>query len=188
MKLFGEPMKALSLTQPWATLIAIGAKRIETRSWSTRHRGDIAIHAAKGLGPVGGQRGLKEQCGVEPFCSVLNAAIKRHGAQYWQGEGVLKRHAEHPFMPLGAIVAVAHLNAVHETSLLLSHELEGHEKAFGNYEPGRFGWLLTNVRALPEPIPCRGALSLWSVPEDVEARVREQLKRVAQTSPTDTGS
>ena len=46
-------MKAPSLTQPWATLISIGAKRIETRSRSTRHRGLIAIHAEKGLGPVG---------------------------------------------------------------------------------------------------------------------------------------
>ena len=38
-------MKALSLRQPWATLVAIGAKQIETRSWSTAYRGTIAIHA-----------------------------------------------------------------------------------------------------------------------------------------------
>jgi hypothetical protein len=42
-------MKALTLTQPWATLVAIGAKRIETRSWSTSYRGPLAIHAAKGF-------------------------------------------------------------------------------------------------------------------------------------------
>jgi hypothetical protein len=42
-------MKVLSLTQPWATLAAIGAKKIETRSWSTAYRGPLAIHAAKGL-------------------------------------------------------------------------------------------------------------------------------------------
>lgn len=41
-------MKALSLTQPWATLVAIGAKKIETRSWSTSYRGPVAIHASKG--------------------------------------------------------------------------------------------------------------------------------------------
>lgn len=36
-------MKVLSVLQPWASLIAIGAKRYETRSWRTDHRGPIAI-------------------------------------------------------------------------------------------------------------------------------------------------
>ncbi len=41
-------MKALTLTQPWATLVALGYKRVETRSWKTQYRGPLAIHAAKG--------------------------------------------------------------------------------------------------------------------------------------------
>lgn len=41
-------MKALTLTQPYATLVAIGEKRLETRSWRTSYRGPLAIHAAKG--------------------------------------------------------------------------------------------------------------------------------------------
>lgn len=40
-------MKALTLHQPWATLVALGVKSIETRSWTTSHRGPIAIHAAR---------------------------------------------------------------------------------------------------------------------------------------------
>lgn len=36
----------LSLWQPWATLVALGVKTIETRSWSTHYRGPLAIHAA----------------------------------------------------------------------------------------------------------------------------------------------
>jgi hypothetical protein len=39
-------MKALTLHQPWASLIAEGVKTIETRSWSTKYRGPLAIHAA----------------------------------------------------------------------------------------------------------------------------------------------
>lgn len=39
-------MKALTLHQPWATLVALGVKTIETRSWSTRYRGRLLIHAA----------------------------------------------------------------------------------------------------------------------------------------------
>lgn len=41
-------MKAISLTQPWATLVHLGAKRVETRSWYTSYRGQLVIHAAKG--------------------------------------------------------------------------------------------------------------------------------------------
>jgi hypothetical protein len=36
-------MKVLTFTQPWATLVAIGAKRIETRSWYTNYRGPLAF-------------------------------------------------------------------------------------------------------------------------------------------------
>jgi hypothetical protein len=39
-------MKALSLHQPWASLIGLGVKTIETRSWSTKYRGPLAVHAS----------------------------------------------------------------------------------------------------------------------------------------------
>lgn len=39
-------MKALSLRQPWASMIADGRKTIETRTWRTRYRGPLAIHAS----------------------------------------------------------------------------------------------------------------------------------------------
>jgi hypothetical protein len=38
--------RVLSLWQPWASLVALGVKTIETRSWSTKYRGPLAIHAA----------------------------------------------------------------------------------------------------------------------------------------------
>lgn len=41
-------MKALTVRQPWADLIITGRKSIEVRSWPTRYRGPMAIHAAKG--------------------------------------------------------------------------------------------------------------------------------------------
>ncbi len=40
-------MKALTLTQPWATAIALGLKAYETRSWGTGYRGPLAIHASR---------------------------------------------------------------------------------------------------------------------------------------------
>ena len=42
-------MKALSIRQPWAWLIVNGHKDIENRSWPTRFRGTVLIHAAKGM-------------------------------------------------------------------------------------------------------------------------------------------
>lgn len=144
-------MKALSLTQPWATLVAIGAKRIETRSWHTTYRGRLAIHAAKGLGSVGGHSGLIDLCLRPPFAAALLAG----------GKG---RIVPGDDLPLGAIVATANLVLVED-----SRHAEGtlrrygapHERAFGDYSPGRYLWVLRDVRALPEPIPARGAMGLW---------------------------
>lgn len=162
-------MKVITLTQPWATLVAIGAKKIETRSWETLRRGPLAIHAAKGLGPVGGAQGLMELCRSEPFRSVLLAA------------GFLGT----PALPLGAIVAVCtlldcvptqHPGIVNEPGKpwftgarkgVGQHYYEvppppdSNEFAFGDYSPGRFAWLLGDVRALPEPVPAKGHLGLW---------------------------
>lgn len=42
-------MKTLTIKQPWATLIIQGDKRFEFRSWKTSYRGDLLIHAGKGI-------------------------------------------------------------------------------------------------------------------------------------------
>lgn len=130
-------LKALSLTQPWATLVAIGAKTVETRSWRTSYRGPIAIHASKGY-PMG----ARVVCLQEPFRSVL------------QAEGPLQ---------LGAIVALVQLVDVRPVELLVGC-LSPQERAFGDYSAGRYGWVLANVQRLPVPLPCKGALGLWSIP------------------------
>lgn len=41
-------MKVITIKQPWATLIMQGYKRFEFRSWQTKYRGDLLIHAGKG--------------------------------------------------------------------------------------------------------------------------------------------
>src|SRR6185437_11126448 len=61
-------MLALSLWQPWATLVAIGAKRIETRHWHTHYRGPLAIHAAKRK-----DKDSLALCLSQPFLSALAA-------------------------------------------------------------------------------------------------------------------
>lgn len=144
-------MKAITLTQPWATLVAIGAKKIETRGWATAYRGPLAIHAGKGLGPVGGLRGLEELCNRVPFRSVLRQHLKRgpNGGNWLQ-----------PDLPLGKIVATVELYDIRPTAEFIG-EISVQERAFGDYSAGRYAWLLRNVQMLPAPIECRGALGLW---------------------------
>jgi hypothetical protein len=168
-------MKGLTLTQPWASLIQISAKRIETRSWSTSYRGPIAIHAAQGLGPVGGVLGLADQVSQSYFFDALFDG---------KAGGV-------PPLPRGAIVAVAELVSIVPTKTLDRHDrqwnwtspqgrlyeytLTDQERAFGDYSPGRYAWLLADIRPLREPVPYKGALSLWSVPPAVQEQIKVQL-------------
>ena len=42
-------MKVLTIRRPWATLIMRGDKRFEFRSWQTKYRGELLIHAGKGI-------------------------------------------------------------------------------------------------------------------------------------------
>lgn len=56
-------MKALTIRQPWASLIAVGAKSIETRSWPTKYRGELLIHA----GLVRPERGEDAPKWVGPY-------------------------------------------------------------------------------------------------------------------------
>ena len=43
----GEQLYALSIKQPWATLLVNGLKTVEVRGWSTRRRGRVLIHAGR---------------------------------------------------------------------------------------------------------------------------------------------
>ena len=152
-------MRGLSLTQPWAQLVAIGAKRIETRSWSTRWRGLLAIHAAKGY-PADARAFRASRWAT--------AALDEAGI------------TSHDDLPLGAIVVVAPLVdcRLTGTELVTARwvlDLVGQELAFGDYSPRRFGWFLEDVRRLAEPVPCRGALGLWELPPDVMEGIERQL-------------
>lgn len=165
-------MKALSLTQPWATLIARGAKRIETRSWPTGFRGRIAIHAAKGLSAIGGKRGLYEICCEAPFRDAIAEAFKSTREEAFDAAKEL---------PLGAIIATANLVSVKHIDPklrgeVLAQTITPYEIEFGDYATGRYAWFLENVVALSEPIYCKGALGLWDVPPEVMAAMtRSQI-------------
>lgn len=153
-------MKALSLWQPWATLVALGEKRIETRSWSTQHRGLLAIHATKQF-----PREAQELAQTPPFIYVLNAADYLHVKQ----------------LPTGVILAICELVDCVPTDQARGY-ISKQEKAFGDYSNGRWAWLLSNIVALPEPILCPGHQRLWNWSERILGpnpnMVREVIEQV----------
>ncbi|MDP1570358.1 MAG: ASCH domain-containing protein [Vicinamibacterales bacterium] len=136
-------MKALTIHQPWAELIARGDKPIENRTWSTSYRGALLIHASRSREDLFGWGKPEERVYGFP----LEA------------------------MAFGAVVAVARLveclalNASWPAKCVL---LRTHEHARGPW-----CWVLEGVRRLPEPIPCRGYQQLWVPDDAVTARVRE---------------
>lgn len=143
-------MKVLSIQQPWASVIVLGEKRIETRSWKTKYRGKLLIHSSKGF-PKKHSKLLLEK----PFCEVVPKDYK---------------------FPLGMIIAECKLVdcvKMIDWKLDKSHRavsatlengeiIKGKELEFGEYDPERYSWILENIKMLDKPIPAKGQLGLWN--------------------------
>jgi hypothetical protein len=151
-------MKAISLWQPWASAIALGLKRIETRSRRSNYLGEIAICAAKKNTPDL----------VEIFNDLLTEHDKIRAAF------VKADQFTWDYLPLGCVVAVAEIYAVNATEYL-KPSISETELALGDFSPERWGLSLKNVRRLKKTVPVIGHQSLFNLPPDVEAKVREKL-------------
>lgn len=177
-------MRALTLWQPWASLIAVGAKTIETRSWSTTYRGPLAIHAAK----------------RQPDWSAMKELVAGHAWNEWYAAGLVAEDGSTDHIPLGAVVAVCDLVDVvpivecppyrkdaarnwsgtivcqgRPGTLWLAETGPVHpihdQLPFGDFTPGRYAWLLDNVRPLTEPYSMKGAQGLRRVPDDMAREI-----------------
>lgn len=139
-------MRAISVIQPYATFIALGVKRLETRTWSTQYRGPIAIHASSKM-----PKELKEMCGEEPFLSLLR----------------LCDVADVGELPLGEVVGVGELLTcaqVNEHGSIGTYDwmrTEGRERDLGNFAPGRWAWAIDDVWIVERGHKVRGELGLW---------------------------
>lgn len=92
-------MKALTIRQPWASLIATGVKTIETRSWSTKYRGLLLVHA-----------GMARPASLPGYMLARPEYDLPWRLQRWSGDGrVFAEMVENHLLPLGAVVAVAQL-------------------------------------------------------------------------------
>lgn len=146
-------MKAVTLWQPHASLMRLGVKTIETRGWWTTYRGELAIHSAKAL-----TNEMHESWAVP----AIRLAFREAGIDdFWS-------------LPQGQILCVVNLFACTNTENF-DPALKEREFYFGDFSPGRFGWATTELKVLKEPVKCRGFQQIWTVPPDVEAKVRAQI-------------
>jgi hypothetical protein len=146
-------MKCISLWEPWASFIARGLKRIETRGRRTLYRGELAIHAAKTTKELWGYRLKLADAGVIASLDDPDDFPKEN--RDW---------------PLGRIIAVATLTDCVPTETVRAG-LSRMEAALGDYGDKRFAWLLADVRPLRESFVCKGHQWLWVLPPETEGAV-----------------
>ena len=126
-------MKVLSIKEPHATLIANGDKLIETRSWKTNYRGELYIHASSAK------------------------IVKKHLANQYVID--ISKNLK---MNYGNIICKAKLvDCIYmNQDFIDSIKKDQKEYYLGQYELGRYAWILENVELI-EPIPAKGKLNIW---------------------------
>lgn len=158
-------MLALTLKHPWPWAIAILGKRIENRTWHPGSRlrvgGWFAIHGGKWPSSASELEDLHFRA-----ASLANDYRDRLPG----GDASLL-----DVMAFSGVSAVAKFGGV---------VLPGSALSSDPWFEGPVGWLMTEVVALPEPVPCRGAQGLWPLPPDVLARVRDQFRAATVGPPT----
>jgi hypothetical protein len=149
-------MKAMTIRPPWSWAISHGPKRIENRVWERAYRGRLAIHAGKGWDNDGEDSPLVQQA--------------------WRDAGIdiYKIDPAYREITLGAVVAVADLVDICGKGVP-GYDLDVPCGCGPWAAEGQYHWRLANVRPLTDPIPCKGALGLWTLPDEVEAAVVAQL-------------
>lgn len=153
-------MKTISIKQPWASLIVEGIKDIENRTWPTKFRGRVLIHASGK--PVG--RMKYNSC----FSHVVNKSqfehLKSISFSKWFMEGY----------SFGEIIG-----SVEIVDCVINHESIWADKGLafvGYHKDGRvkrkptYNWVLANPIKFPEPIPAKGKLSFWDYPNILAER------------------
>lgn len=151
------PIRALSLHQPWASLMSLGLKVVESRHWSTTYRGPLAIHAAQKL----------EVIDRETWHAWMTAAVDRDPAAAEQ----LARLRQMGRLPRGAFVCVIDLAAC-----IPSEEFNPGpaEALFGRYAAGRYAWATDprRLRRLDPPVAAKGLQGFWTPDPAAQAALR----------------
>lgn len=137
--------KALSLWQPWASLMAWGLKRNETRSWYTSHRGPLVIHAAQKW-----DKEIDRTCWSRTFWPSLRPMVRGTGVRMFR-DG----------LPRGKVVAV--VNLIDCVEITRDNAPGGRERSFGDYTPGRFMWRTELIERIAVPFAWKGHQGLFEI-------------------------
>ncbi|MDX2148063.1 MAG: ASCH domain-containing protein, partial [Planctomycetota bacterium] len=160
-------MKCISLWQPWATLMVIGAKRIETRSWQTKYFGPLAIHASKKW-----NGDSWEMCVLRPH---FREALREFFPEPVSDSYAMSKKSPR-MLPLGCIVGTVHLVGCASTQMLTLGPVSEQERAFGDFSIGRFGWITTQPRRLAKPIPFVGRQDRREGSEGLSKKPRKRTR------------
>lgn len=144
----GAQVKALTLWQPWASLVAMGEKLVETRSWATAYRGELAIHSAQKKPPPWLGASRHSEVFRDELADVFNCRCDLVDSPVRA-------------LPLGAILCIVRLVSIEETAAV-REILSEREQIFGNYEDGRYAWFFEMVERFEEPLPAKGNRMLWN--------------------------
>lgn len=153
-------MRGLTVKQPWAWAIIHGGKDVENRSRNLAgaYRGPVAIHA-----------GLSDD---PDALDVLERLVENWHTPVRAGDDPWKYR---PDGTRGAIIGVVDLVGAHLGSERTYRGAGVTMLCSPWAETDAWHLVLANPRPLAHPIPCRGALGLWTVPADLEAAIREQV-------------
>jgi activating signal cointegrator 1 len=153
-------MKAITIWQPYATLIMLGLKRYETRHWSTSYRGPLIIHAAK-----------KWDEDRDWDCSRVTELLREqtfHAASL--GEERLRLFYTPMGDTLGKALGIVDLKSCDQ----MNDGGADFENRVGTFGPGRYGWECDRPQLFEEPIRHQGKQGLWT-PEQYLERAAQSL-------------
>lgn len=134
-------MKAITIWQPWASLIVMNKKHNETRSWATKYKGEILIHAAKK--PYTQVEKLISNDSRRAIEETLNIKQLEYGAI------------------LGYVNLVDCVLITDEYSEFIKN-ITPNEYLFGDWTPGRYAWVFTDPIMFKRPITAKGQQGLWN--------------------------
>lgn len=155
-------MKVISLHQPYATLLACGLKKYETRTWQTKHRGAIAIHAAKTW-----TKQRYNLCLREPFATLLARAGHSFDTFPPTGDGLTPTLG----LPLGAIVGLSIIEDCISILPFSRRHVSDVEKAVGDWSDGNYAWRVEEPSRLFRPIRYRGRQGIHDLPAVIAASI-----------------
>lgn len=152
-------IRVLTIHQPFADEILYGDKWCENRTWETKYRGELFIHANKW--------NRYEPAGESPGKGVIGAIIgKVTLADCFPVTSIHKYRNNYYGRPDKQHRIPAELEAIHQ----FSESEQWSEESF-RHVCGEFCFIFTNAEPLPKPIPAKGKLNIWRhwIPETIDA-------------------